>query len=461
MNKKFLIGILFLFVGGVTPSYASIRLNEIYPAPPSGESEWIELYNDGNTAINVTGYTLTDLVNNQIAFPAATLEPLSYLIVNSSNILNNGGDTIILKDNEGLILDLTSYTESFNSSKSYAKCQSTNSWVTTSLITKSQSNEGICPPVTPSFPTATPEATPTPYPTAITTPTPSPTLTPPISASPTPALPTPTVIPSPIFSITPSPTATPTPTPVFPSYTGIYISEVLVAPTSGEHEWIELYNDNDFEATLYHWYLDDEENQGSSPKEFTLTLPPKSYRIVELVTNIYNNAGDIVRLLDNNKNPKHSFRYFYSEKEKTWGINSIKDLEYCMQIPTRETQNRGCEEELDDVTETGIVSTGPTTTPTPTPYKTESAQYTTRTPKQIAAPTNILFKKTVPLDFQPSPAFEKKPQPIINSEPVVLGSYHEKYNFLPFMKGLTLGSFLFSFFSLCSLIIRLTLPKVS
>lgn len=467
MNKKFLIGILFFLVSGTAPCYASIRLNEIYPAPSSGESEWIEVYNDGGTTINVTGYTLTDLANNQITFPAVTLEPLSYLIINSSNILNNGGDTVILKDSGGLTLDLTSYTETFNSSKSYAKCQSINSWITTTLITKNQSNEMVCPTATPS-PTATSEVTliitesptPTPTPTVTTVPTPSPTFSPVIITTPTPVLLTPTAIPSPTLSVTSSPTPTPTPTPASPSYTGIYISEVLVAPTSAEHEWVELYNDNDYEATLYNWYLDDEENQGSSPKEFTFTLPPKSYRVIKLVTNIYNNAGDIVRLLDSNKNLKHSFHYFYSEKGKTWGVDSNENLEYCIQLPTPEIQNIGCEEEHENVIEVSIVSIGPTATPTSTPYETETIQNTQRIRKQGVTPTNIQSNTIIPSRPHSVTRVENNSQPSMNSEPTVLGAYHTKYNFLPVVKSLTLVSALLSCFSLCSIFMKIMLFKV-
>jgi hypothetical protein len=70
-----------------------------------------------------------------------------------------------------------------------------------------------------------------------------------------------------------SPTNTPIPTPI--SYQNIYLSEVYPNPQTGENEWVEIYNDNDFIVNLNNWYIDDIEDGGSSPKKFSLTIQPK------------------------------------------------------------------------------------------------------------------------------------------------------------------------------------------
>ena len=57
----------------------------------------------------------------------------------------------------------------------------------------------------------------------------------------------------------------------------MYLSEVMVQPESGNNEWIEVYNANEFEVALDNWYIDDLENAGTTPKQLPLTIPAKSY----------------------------------------------------------------------------------------------------------------------------------------------------------------------------------------
>lgn len=155
----------------------------------------------------------------------------------------------------------------------------------------------------------------------------------------------PTSTPTPTQEPTVIPTTTSTPTPTISqqiSYDNIYISEVMVDPNTGEKEWIEIYNGNDFTVILVDWYIDDLENAGSSPKLFSLEIPTKSYSTFELASSIFNNDGDSVRLLDFNKLEKDSFEYDSSEKGKSLGRGDFEDDNVCIQEPSKGFSNFPC-----------------------------------------------------------------------------------------------------------------------
>jgi hypothetical protein len=152
----------------------------------------------------------------------------------------------------------------------------------------------------------------------------------------------PTTIPilTPTQTFFPTPTVPQTPTPI--SYSSIYLSEVMVNPSSGEKEWVELYNNNDFEVFLGSWYIDDIENAGATPKKFFLTMGPRSYAVIEFSSAIFNNDGDQVRLLDFNKMEKDSFEYSQSLAGKSWGRIDFNSDSWCLQEPTKNQSNGSC-----------------------------------------------------------------------------------------------------------------------
>jgi len=163
------------------------------------------------------------------------------------------------------------------------------------------------------------------------------------STSPTPTeMPTLTITEIPIPTIETLATSTPTPTLTEIVFNNIYLSEVMVNPESGENEWVEIYNNNDFAATLNNWYVDDIENGGSTPKVFNLEISAKGYGIFDLNTSVFNNSGDSVRLLDLNKTEKDSFEYSSSEQGKTWGRSSLDDDNFCLQESSKGKENTIC-----------------------------------------------------------------------------------------------------------------------
>lgn len=186
----------------------NILINEIFPAPSSGDPEWIELYNASTKAVNLDGYKLYDQISsqsllveiNQDTFPNnLVLSPQGLLVVSlPTNKLNNSGDGIVLKNANQEILDTLSYSDS----------QTNLSW---SRPTPTSEDQQI-------FLTS-------PTPNAPNPPLPSPSPSPPSSPSPTSS-----IQPSPSPSLTPTPTPSPLPSP-FPSPTSTSAISSPESPT--------------------------------------------------------------------------------------------------------------------------------------------------------------------------------------------------------------------------------------
>lgn len=75
---------------------AQMVLSEIFPAPPSGEEEWVEVWNAGTGTALAGDCILTD-AKNTVATVAADIPPQTYAVVTLSNAkFNNSGDTVSL-----------------------------------------------------------------------------------------------------------------------------------------------------------------------------------------------------------------------------------------------------------------------------------------------------------------------------------------------------------------------------
>lgn len=316
-----MIGFFFLYF--VSHTNAEVRINEIYPAPKSGsgETEWIELYNDEDTVIDLSSYTLNDEKETPIKILQTNIAPYEFIIVETSSVLNNSGDTIYLKNNS-MDIEQVAYA-AFDEKKSFIRCPDGNgTWVTSTTQTKQVSNQNVCLLLIP-------------------TPTITPTITPLIE--------------------TVQPTVTPTPTTIPISHNNIFISEVMPYPEDNNSEWIEIYNNNDFSVSLDNWYIDDGENTGSSPKLFTINIASKQYIVIDV--SLFNNDGDIVRLLDFNKAEKDSFSYTNAAKGKTYGRTSFPSNNFCEQDPTKGTFNNACRQTIS-------LTPAPSLTPTSSPTHT-------------------------------------------------------------------------------------------
>lgn len=146
--------------------------------------------------------------------------------------------------------------------------------------------------------------------------------------------------------ITPTPTISLAPIPTNSNYqesgviTNIYISEVMVYPSSDESEWIEIFNDNSTKVALSDWYLDDIADGGASPKQFNLEIPAKGYALYELSSSVFNNGSDAVRLLNSEKKVVDSFSY--TSSLRSYSLGKTKENTFCIQIPSPEKENKSC-----------------------------------------------------------------------------------------------------------------------
>ncbi len=90
---------------------SSIKLNEFLPNPSSG-SEWVELYNNGATAVDLNGWQIRDAGGTASATIGAgtVLQPGEWLVVNlSGDALDNTSDGVELYDPMGNKVDFYNY----------------------------------------------------------------------------------------------------------------------------------------------------------------------------------------------------------------------------------------------------------------------------------------------------------------------------------------------------------------
>jgi hypothetical protein len=125
----------FMWVPPATPAAFDVIINEIMadPDPVLGlpSAEYVEVYNRSNKSFQLAGWTFSD-ASSTVTFGSATLLPGAYLILCSASsqpllapygstyafsslpsLNNTGGETLTLKDNNGLQLDRVYYDESY------------------------------------------------------------------------------------------------------------------------------------------------------------------------------------------------------------------------------------------------------------------------------------------------------------------------------------------------------------
>lgn len=127
--KTALLTILIL-ITGFSCIYSQVAVNEFLADPEDPlESEWIELYNYSDYSVDLSDWQICDLIDCT-GLPDVSIESLQYAVIcqdsaafltyysdfegmlyqlNGWRQLNNGGDQLVFLDQDGNIIDSTSY----------------------------------------------------------------------------------------------------------------------------------------------------------------------------------------------------------------------------------------------------------------------------------------------------------------------------------------------------------------
>lgn len=323
------ICVLVFLVLGSKPSYASVVINEfdVFASPQT-----VELMNVSDHAIDVSGWYIDDSGGSTyLVLPAQDPVPPHACLIARGNIFLNTStpDTIRLYDAtanptsaSAHLVDSYPYTSFTSSGNSYARIpDGTGAFsIQPSSIGRFNVSQTDC--------TSGLSNSPTPIPTPTFTWTPSPSLTP--TPTPTPTH-TPTPLPTNTLSFTPTATIVPR----------IYLSEIMVNP-SADKEWVELYNDSLYEQSLVGWMLDDIAEGGGSPVVINGIAPAFGYFVVSMPSNIFNNTGDTIRLIDPEGTEVEVFVYTNSQIDTSWGKTSFNSPSFCLQLPSKGMDNYPC-----------------------------------------------------------------------------------------------------------------------
>lgn len=97
---------------------SAIVINEVFPNPSGSSSEpneFIEFYNKGSEAVEITNWQIADAAGKSYNIPAQTLTPQGFVVFKreiTKIALNNSGDQVTLTDSSGAIVDTMSYDKS-------------------------------------------------------------------------------------------------------------------------------------------------------------------------------------------------------------------------------------------------------------------------------------------------------------------------------------------------------------
>jgi hypothetical protein len=177
------------FAQSVTPistTSTNIIINEYMP---DASPEWVELQNNNNFDVSISGWTIEDAASNIKTIPSKTIPANGYFSFDiAGSYLNNDGDTFRIKDSLNIIVDSASYT---SSSPSYSWSKNT-SWCLTASSKDAPNNSCYVSPTPIPTNTTVPSNTPIPTSTQVPSSTPYPTSTPIPTLKPT-TVPTPTI----------------------------------------------------------------------------------------------------------------------------------------------------------------------------------------------------------------------------------------------------------------------------
>ena len=105
-----------------------VVINEVELNPPGTDAgnEWIELYNPTNYSIDLEGWRISTTHGATVTIvleEGAIIEPHGYLVISYwGQWLDNEGESIILRDRLGVIIDVTpTLYDTFNDLRSWSR----------------------------------------------------------------------------------------------------------------------------------------------------------------------------------------------------------------------------------------------------------------------------------------------------------------------------------------------------
>jgi P pilus assembly chaperone PapD len=91
-------------------AWATLQFSEIYPNPDANQAEWIELYNFGDTELDITNWYIADASSKHL-LSNLKIAPRSYVLIDNLKItLNNSGDVLKLFNPAGQPVDVWEFT---------------------------------------------------------------------------------------------------------------------------------------------------------------------------------------------------------------------------------------------------------------------------------------------------------------------------------------------------------------
>lgn len=126
-----------------------LLINEVYPAPATGNNEWVEIYNPTTSSFDLSGLYLLNLTGDN--FVTTTLSgligPSEYLVIEDIvGNLNNDGDTVVLRSDSQIISQTAYGNFTGKSDASWARTE-TGDYAETIDITKNEVNVITARPV--------------------------------------------------------------------------------------------------------------------------------------------------------------------------------------------------------------------------------------------------------------------------------------------------------------------------
>ena len=133
-------------------SFAAVKVNEAYSRGTETDPDWVEIYNDSNAEVDLTGYKIYDNGGQsgskaKMGFPAgAKLAAYGFYVIVTDNKadpanfgLGSGGDKVWLEDATGTVIDSSAFG-AMQPTESYQRVPDGGAWKMTSPITRGTSN---------------------------------------------------------------------------------------------------------------------------------------------------------------------------------------------------------------------------------------------------------------------------------------------------------------------------------